>query len=100
MDEIKKKYVDGIIAGGAVRDAKGKIIHEQLEEIDEKAEMLDTLVVDTVEEIPEKLRDNGTVIVLQESSENEEENTQANTNENNGLSLTYDYNPPVPKLSY
>lgn len=95
-DKVTKQYYDNIIAGGAVRDSHGKVLVDSLEQIDNKASLLDNVVVNNINDTLSEVRVNGTIItetgVIQNSRGEQSieiTSSSASNNNNSSLRLTY-----------
>lgn len=94
-EKIKKRYADTLIAGAAVRDANGKVISESLEAIDNKASLLDNVVVSEISDTLNNVRTGGTIIAVGETANEEIQETFIQ--EDSALRLSYIDTQPEPK---
>ena len=94
-EKIKKRYADTLIAGAAIRDANGKVISESLEAIDNKASLLDNVVVSEISDTLNNVRTGGTIIAVGETANEEIQETFIQ--EDSALRLSYIDTQPEPK---
>ena len=94
-EKLKKRYADTLIPGAAVRDANGKVISESLEAIDNKASLLDNVVVSEISDTLNNVRTGGTIIAVGETANEEIQETFIQ--EDSALRLSYIDTQPEPK---